>query len=125
VEHDVAHEWFGRVGQAAWATYPITENGILRIIGHSRYPNTLGTPAAVAPVIAQLRSPPGHRFWSDDVSLLDPQHVDAGRILTTGQVTDTYLLAIARARGGSLATLDRRLVVDVVPDGTRHLKVIN
>lgn len=124
VQHDAAHAWFGRVGQAAWATCPITESGVLRIIGHARYPNTMETPAAVARVIVQLRSHPGHRFWADDVSLLDPAQVDAGRILTTDQVTDTYLLALARAHGGTLATFDRRLVVDAVPDGARHLEVI-
>lgn len=125
VQHDAAHEWFGRSGQAAWATCPLTENGVLRIIGNSRYPNTLEMPAAVAPLVEQLRSHPGHQFWSDDVSLLDSQHADAGRILSTDQVTDTYLLALARAHGGKLATFDRRLVVDAVPDGTRHLEVIN
>ncbi|QCP55080.1 PIN domain-containing protein [Trinickia violacea] len=124
VQHEAAHAWFGQVGHAAWATCPLTENGVLRIVGHPRYPNTLETPAAVAPLVSQLRAHPGHRFWPDDVSLLDAQHVDASRILATDQVTDTYLLALARAHGGTLATFDRRLVVDAVSDGTRHLEVI-
>jgi toxin-antitoxin system PIN domain toxin len=125
VQHDAAHEWFGRVGHGAWATCPLTENGVLRIIGNPRYPNTLETPAAVAPVVAKLRAHSGHQFWTDEVSLLDPRHVDAGRLLTSDQVTDTYLLALARMRDGKLATFDRRLVVDAVPDGSRHLEVIS
>ncbi|WP_179402061.1 TA system VapC family ribonuclease toxin [Burkholderia guangdongensis] len=124
VQHEAAHAWFGRVGHAAWASCPLTENGVLRIIGHPRYPNTLETPAAVAPLVAQLRAHPGHQFWADDVSLLDAQHVDVGRLLATGQVTDTYLLALARAHHGTLATFDRRLVADAVPNGARHLEVI-
>jgi predicted nucleic acid-binding protein len=52
------------------------------------------------------------------------QHVDASRILAADQVTDTYLLALARAHRGTLATFDRRLVVDAVPDGARHLELI-
>jgi predicted nucleic acid-binding protein len=40
-------------------------------------------------------------------------------------VTDTYLLALARLHEGALATFDRRLVVDAVPDGARHLEVIS
>lgn len=125
VQHEAAHAWFGQVGRTAWATCPLTENGVLRIIGNPRYPNTMETPAAVAPLVAQLRAHPGHEFWSDDVSLLNPDHVDVSRLLATGQVTDTYLLALARTHGGRLATFDRRLVVDAVPDGTRHLEVIN
>ncbi|RQU83916.1 TA system VapC family ribonuclease toxin [Burkholderia cenocepacia] len=124
VQHDTAHDWFGRVGGDAWATCPLTENGVLRIIGNTRYPNTLNTPAAVAPLVAQLRSHPGHRFWPDDVSLMDTQHVDASRLLASDQVTDTYLLALARAHDGKLATFDRRLVVDAVPDGARHLELL-
>ncbi|MDR2837366.1 MAG: PIN domain-containing protein [Azonexus sp.] len=124
VQHEMAHDWFGRVGQGAWASCPLTENGVLRIIGHPRYPNTLETPAAVAPLVAQLRAHPGHQFWPDEVSLLDAASVDSSRILTTNQVTDTYLLALARRRGGKLATFDRRIVADAVPDGARHLEVI-
>ena len=103
----------------------LTENGVLRIIGNPRYPNTLETPAAVAPLVAQLRTHPGHEFWSDDVSLLDPDYVDTSRLLATDQVIDTYLLALARLHGGTLATFDRRLVVDAVHDGACHLEVIN
>ncbi|MFT0172272.1 TA system VapC family ribonuclease toxin [Paraburkholderia mimosarum] len=125
VQHEAAHEWFGRVAHAAWATCPLTENGVVRIIGNPRYPNTLETPAAVAPLVAKLRAHPGHIFWSDDLSLLDREHVDASRILATDQVTDTYLLALARLHEGALATFDRRLVVDAVPDGARHLEVIS
>ncbi|BCQ29093.1 PIN domain-containing protein (plasmid) [Caballeronia sp. NK8] len=124
VQHEAAHAWFGQVGHAAWATCPLTENGVLRIIGNPRYPNTLETPAAVAPLVAQLHTHPCHEFWADDVSLLDAQHVDASRILATDQVTDTYLLALARAHGGTLATFDRRLVADAVPAGARHLELI-
>lgn len=127
VQHEAAHAWFGRVGHTAWATCPLTENGVLRIIGNPRYPNTLEMPAAVAPLVAQLRTHLGHTFWFDDLSLLNPEYVDVSRILSTGQVTDTYLLALALARlhGGMLATFDRRLVVDAVPSGTDHLEVIS
>jgi len=37
-------------------------------------------------------------------------------------VTDTYLLALARAHGGQLATFDRHLVSDEVIDGGKALR---
>jgi uncharacterized protein len=55
VQHDTAHTWFATHGQGAWATCALTENGVLRIIGHGRYPNSPGSPAAVAPLMTQLR----------------------------------------------------------------------
>jgi hypothetical protein len=39
-------------------------------------------------------------------------------------VTDFYLLALARRHGASLATFDRRIPAEAVPDGPRHLTVI-
>ncbi|WP_293034924.1 VapC toxin family PIN domain ribonuclease [Paraburkholderia sp.] len=83
LQHEAAHEWFGWVGHAAWATCPLTEHGVVHIIGNPRYPNTMETPAAVAPLVGNLRAHPIHIFWSDDLSLLDREHVDASRILAT------------------------------------------
>jgi len=124
VQHDAAHEWFARHGQQAWATCPLTENGVLRIVGHSRYPNSPGTPAAVAQLMATLRALPGHAFWPDDISLLEAGRIDATRVLGSAQVTDTYLLALAGAHRGQLASFDRRLITDAVPEGSALLHLI-
>jgi uncharacterized protein len=56
VGHDAAHAWFAATGAASWATCPVTENGVLRIVGHLKYPNSAGSPAAVAPILTGLRS---------------------------------------------------------------------
>ena len=124
VAHDAAHTWFETTGRDDWATCPMTENGVLRIVGHPRYPNTPGSPAAVAVIVARLRELPGHRFWADDLSLVGSAQVDLTRILTSGQVTDTYLLALAQANGGKLATFDRRLSVAAVKSGKAALHLI-
>ncbi len=124
VYHDAAHEWFAEAGSHAWATCPLTENAVLRIVGHARYPNSPGTPAAVAPLMTSLCALPGHLFWPDDISLLDMEKLDASRLLNAGQVTDSYLLALARTHGGKLASFDRRLVTEAVPDGKQTLHLI-
>ena len=124
VQHDTAHAWFEHEGAPAFATCPLTENGLLRIVGHPRYPSSPGTPSAVAPTLAALRQLPGHHFWPDDISLMDSQRIHIQRLLSHGQVTDSYLLALAIAHGGQLATLDRRLVVDAVAGGTAGLCLI-
>ncbi|MFP5231155.1 MAG: TA system VapC family ribonuclease toxin [Acidobacteriota bacterium] len=124
VQHDRAHEWFGRFGKRAWASCPLTENGVLRIVGHARYPNSPGTPAAVAELMATFLAHPGHEFWPDAVTLLDRQRVDAARLLDSAQVTDSYLLALAASHGGKLATFDRQLVADAVMNGQQSLHLI-
>jgi hypothetical protein len=124
VAHDDAHAWFAGKGNASWATCPITENGVMRILGNPKYPNSPGSPAAVAGIVEQLRVLPGHCFWAEDFSLVGSEGVDASRILTSAQVTDTYLLALAKLRGGVLTTFDRRLSVDAVKNGRAALHLI-
>lgn len=124
VGHDAAHHWFDAEGKPAWATCPMTENGVIRIVGHPKYPNTPGSTATVAAIVTKLCALPGHVFWPDDVSLVDASHVDAAQVLTSAQVTDTYLLALAVAHGGKLATFDRRLSVKAVKGGKAAIHLI-
>jgi uncharacterized protein len=125
VQHDHAHAWFAGKGQKAWATCPLTENGVLRIVGHPRYPSSPGAPAAVAELLSSFRTLPGHAFWPDDISLLDCEHVNAARLLDSAHVTDGYLLALARAHKGQLATFDQRMPTESVVDGAKVLHVIH
>jgi toxin-antitoxin system PIN domain toxin len=125
VGHDAAHRWFATTGGGDWATCPLTENGVIRIVGNPRYPNSVGSPAAAAPIVARLREHPGHSFWADDISLVASDLVSPGEIGTSAQVTDTYLLALAAAHSGTLATFDRRLSVKAVHGGRRSLHVVD
>jgi toxin-antitoxin system PIN domain toxin len=124
VQHELAHTWFATRGSAAWATCPLTENGVLRIVGHHRYPGSPGTPADVATLLRALHALPGHQCWPDQISLMDKQFVQSDRLLTSAQVTDSYLLALAVSKQGQLATFDRRLVVDAVIGGAAALHLI-
>jgi toxin-antitoxin system PIN domain toxin len=124
VQHDQAHDWFTRRGQKAFATCPITENGLLRIVGHPRYPNTPGTPSAVAELLKTLRTLPGHHFWPDDISLVDANFVNTTLLSSHSQTTDTYLLALAKAHNGRLASMDSRLVTSAISSGDKILELI-
>jgi toxin-antitoxin system PIN domain toxin len=124
VRNEAALSWFSNVGKHAWATCPMTENAVLRIVGHSSYPNWFGNPPVVAELLTKFMSLPGHAFWPDDVSLLDREKVDVSRVSTTGQITDSYLLALAIAHGGQLATFDRRLIKDAVLNSDHGIHLI-
>ncbi len=124
VLHDPAHAWFAKTGKKAWATCPLTQNGVLRIVGSSRYSNSPGTPAAVAEIMTAFLALPGHEFWPDDITILDRKRVRATRLLESAQVTDSYLLALAAAHRGQLATFDQKIVTDAVVDGPQALHLI-
>jgi uncharacterized protein len=125
VQHDRAHAWFAAKGHKAWSTCPLTENGVLRIVGHPRYPNSPGSPAAVAELLASFKHLPGHTFWPDDISLLNREHADAMRLLDSSHVSDSYLLALAHAHKGQLATFDQRIPTQAVINGPEALHVIH
>lgn len=122
--HEPAHSWFAGTGMADWASCPLTQNGAIRILGHHRYPQGPGTPAVAAELVERLTRHPGHRFWPDNLSLVDCDLVDMSRMGTAAQVTDTYLLALAAKNGGKLATFDRRLSPGAVRGGTEALHLI-
>ena len=57
-------------------------------------------------IITRIGVHPNHEFWSDDIDYLG---VPEKGIIGHKQVTDAYLVALAAAHGGLLATLDEAL----------------
>ena len=103
--HGRATKWFAGHARDGWASCPITQNGCLRIMSHSGYPNPLPV-RAVATRLREASAGSLHEFWADDISLLDTHIADATRIHGPRQITDLYLLALAVHRGGRFVTFD-------------------
>lgn len=78
----------------------------------------------IAGMLRILRSNRGHIFWSDEFSPLDISVLDASELLTSGQVTDSYLLALAASHNATLATFDGKINTKAVPNGIQHLHII-
>ena len=100
------------------------QNGVLRILGHPRYPNSPGSPAVASQMLRQMVAHPQHRYWSAAPSLLSELAVDTDALLNPGQITDAYLLALSIHQNGVLATLDRRLQTQSVTHGSSALCLI-
>lgn len=124
IQHDQAHDWFARVGHKGFATCPLTENGLVRIVGHPKYPNSPGPPNAVLQSLVAIRGLPGHSFWPDDLSIADSEFFAPELLSSHSRVTDSYLLALAHANRGRLATMDHKLATEVVPGGKKALELI-
>ncbi len=124
VQHDPAHQWFSRVGRKSFATCPLTENGLVRIVGHPKYPNSPGPPSAVVESLVAIRRLPGHKFWPDKISVADEAYFAAALLSSHSRVTDSYLLALAHTNGGRLATMDQKLAIEAVPNAKASLELI-
>jgi len=125
VHHDPAHLWFAANAQVGSATCPLTQNALLRILGNPRYPNSPGSPAAVMPLLAGLMAHPNHVFWPDDLSWSGNAVIQGDQVLGHGQITDTYLLALAVHHQGRLVSFDARLSPAAVSGGRQALWLIS
>lgn len=112
--HEPALEWFAKHAKSGWASCPITQNGCIRIMANPGYPNALPVPAVIRR-LAEACDSAVHQFWPDDVSVCDPLFANPGRILTSSQVTDVYLLALAVAQKGRFVTFDKSIALEAIP----------
>ena len=105
VHHEVAQEWFAENASAGFATCPITQCGFVRLSSNPKAIREAVTPREAVGLLGQILKRKDHRFWPDDMDLLDSR-VPARFLVGHRQVTDAYLLGLAIRRGGRLVTLD-------------------
>ena len=125
VHHEPSHRWFQAHGGDGWATCPLTQNALLRILGNPRYPNSPGGPAVVMSFLQELLAHPAHVFWPDALSWQATGVFEAEALLHHGQITDTYLLGLAVHHQGRLVSFDRRLSLRAVRGGEEALHLID
>lgn len=112
--HERAHEWIGN--NPKWASCPLTENGLVRIMAHPNYhPVKRHAVSEVIRALGIFADGTEHAFWADDRTLRDSSHVDAVRILGPRTITDVYLLALATHQKGRLVTFDEGINLSAVP----------
>ena len=102
VHHAAAERWFA-ADSRAFATCPITQGTLLRLLLQL---HAVPDAASAVTVLGLLGKHPRHRFWPD---ALDYLQVQWRGVLGHRQVTDAYLSALARHHGGRLATFDQGL----------------
>lgn len=103
--HTQARSWFK--GVSAFATCPVVQLGFARVSSHPLLGYGL-TPELAFGVLRQFIADPRHEFIPDDLSCTD--RVVRTELMTgANQITDRYLVALARQHGLSLATLDQPL----------------
>jgi len=103
--HPKVRAWFKSV--PAFATCPVSQLGFARVSSHPLLGYGL-TPDEAFGVLRKLLADPRHQFIPDDLSSAD-RVVRTDLMAGPNQITDRYLIALARQHGCSLATLDEPL----------------
>ena len=125
IHHEIAHDWFDGQRTHGWATCPTTENGLVRRLTHPKLATEISRPVDVAERLRTFRSSGHHHFWPDAVSLTDERVFNCSFIRGHRQVTDVYLLGLAKSAGGALATFDGAIQLGAVKGATKsNLMVI-
>jgi uncharacterized protein len=92
IHHELAHDWFSDNRAEGWATCPVTENGLVRVLTNPRYDSPVSTAMAVVERLKKFRRSGHHEFWFDGVSLTDESLFKPASARGHRQITDVYLL---------------------------------
>ena len=89
VGHEAIQKWFMQHQRSGWATCPLTENGMVRVLSQPAYPSGQRSPAEVVQVLSALKMAfaGSHEFWPDEISITDSSIFEAALIAGARQVT--------------------------------------
>jgi toxin-antitoxin system PIN domain toxin len=113
--HERAHEWWATNMKRGWASCPLTENGVVRIMSNPNYSEKIRfTPGDLIGRLRKFTDRSNHEFWPDEISLRDEKIFVAERIHSSRQLTDLYLLALATKHHGRLVTFDQGIPLSAI-----------
>lgn len=120
-DHIEASAWLRAVSR--FATTPITEAGLVRLLMNARVMETPATMSEAVAALSAIRSLRHADFLADATSLADARAITT-HVTGTKQVTDTHLLNLAIAHGCVLTTFDARLRASLPSPHRHHVRVI-
>lgn len=109
VHHAAAHRWFESKSRGAWATCAITQLAFVRISSNPRIIPEAVAPRSAHAALAQLIKLPDHTYWEVLPPPASSVSLAAVPVVGHRQVTDAYLIDLARHHGGRLVTFDKAM----------------
>lgn len=106
-----------------WATCPVTEAAVIRLLTNPQVVPNAFTAEEVIGVLRGMRGDARWRFVPDDVSLVDAQ-VDTTVLRGHRQVTDVQLVNLAARAGLVLVTFDAGIPASLAPRDRRHVRLL-
>ena len=120
--HAAAHAWFAKSGAQAWATNPVTQLGVVRLLTNPAITQGAVNPARALDVLSEAISHAGHEFWPLDRDVPSGLKSMVARVRGHQQWTDALLLWQAKERRGILVTFD--VGVKALTDGQSSNRVL-
>jgi uncharacterized protein len=105
--HASAHRWFSKANVRHWATCPLTELAFVRILSNPSFSKDALSPANAISLLEKNLKHSMHLFWPDDLTVQLSLFSGIRSLEGHRQIMDMYLLELAAAHGGVLATMDQ------------------
>lgn len=111
IHHDRVSLWMAEKDLLTFASCPITEMGCVRVLSQTKAQHGLSTRQ-----LTELVTPffDGCEQWPCDIRLSDSARFNKDFIHGHRQLTDIYLLGLAKSRDSGLVTLDRSIPIAAV-----------
>lgn len=113
--HEKAHLWWREHQTEGWASCPVTENGLVRIVSLPKY--SPDHPFTCMEVLDRLRAftrQSDHIFLGESPSIRDEEMFRIGPHIRSAHLTDLYLLSLAVSHDLRLVTFDRGISLEAV-----------
>jgi toxin-antitoxin system PIN domain toxin len=104
--HRAAHAWFAKSGKRSWATSPLTQLGVLRLLTNPAITQGAVSATAALELVAEATRHEGHEFWPLDRKMTAGLKAVAAALQGHQQWTDAALLWQATESDGLLVTFD-------------------
>ena len=122
IHHAHAHQWFERLGKPLWATCPLTQLAFVRISSNPKIIADAVSPRAAVQLLSMIVATSGHVFFADDLAIVKLASFTRPALVGHRQVTDAYLIELAKHHHAKLATLDRS-IKDLLPVVEREMMI--
>ncbi len=116
LHHGDSMRWLASIGKSVLALCPISEGALVRQA--LREDPKAGIANAIT-ILAAVKAWPGCQFWADSLSYTE---IDWRGVIGHKQVTDAYLVALAKSKSAQLASFDRGLAA-LRPDVVRLVPI--
>ena len=123
LSHSEMSKWFLAHYAQGWATCPLTENGMIRVLSQPAYASGQRTPVEAVQILTSLKATfrSSYEFWPNEISLTDAEIFKPELIAGPRQVTDVYLPGLAARRNSVLVSFDKSLPWHAVKGGSPKL----
>jgi toxin-antitoxin system PIN domain toxin len=124
-EQAKARKWFAANAVKSFATCSLTQAGFLRITNSLSITGERYSLSDARELLLDFTKWPGHTFWPTTISYFGATAPFERRIFGPKQVTDAYLLGLAKHHGGKLATFDKAIKALAGPEFSDLVEVIS